>query len=121
MYPTAPPYAGAHGPRAAPAWAPQTELRSVGAVVGGSVALVAGTAMSVFGVLQMVLGPAYCWDGGHCQSAVALGTGMTVGGVLSIGGGIALIVWGAHKVPVRPPPLPTWVGAPGGAGWQWKF
>jgi hypothetical protein len=54
----------------------------------------------------------------------ALGTGLIVGGLVGIAVGIPLLVYGSKKVAVDPTAAAAaakWIGAPGGAGWQWKF
>jgi len=116
-----PPGAVALGPVAAMAWEPETRLKSIPAVVGGSVLLAGGTAMHATGVFFLVETMGSACGQPPCGKNYALPWGLTLGGLVTIGGAVALVVWGAQKVPVRAGSVPAWVGAPGGAGWQWRF
>jgi len=93
-------------------------LTSVGGLVilAGSLAVVGSTSTN------------FTCEGDVCSStsgSPAVGTGMIIGGLVGIALGIPLLVYGAKKVPIDPaasaPAAATWVGAPGGAGWQWKL
>jgi hypothetical protein len=111
----------------------QKERRSSGMMTGGIVVLSAGgLAMAIGGV--MVAGasshctfnfdsPNFCTTDTSTQTT---GYGILIGGIIGVAVGIPLLVYGAKKVPVKVDGAPEaatakWVGAPGGAGWQWKF
>jgi hypothetical protein len=97
---------------------PPTKLRSVPAVVSGSVLAAAGTGLALWGTWIALFMPRGCDGTGNCHSNGGFAAGISLGGVVGIAGGVALIVWGAWRVPDR---AAAWVGAPGGAGWQWRF
>lgn len=111
------------------------ERRSSG-MMGGGIALVSA------GGLAMAIGAVVALDASsHCDfsfsfdtvchtdtAAQTAGYGVLIGGIVAVAVGIPLLVYGAKKVPVKADAapaaalaIPKWVGAPGGAGWQWKF
>jgi hypothetical protein len=105
------------------------ERRSVGAMVGGIVAVTGGAVM-LFSVLFVSLAAETCSIGAigtsnTCPNQTGTEIGLTVGSIAALALGIPLIIYGAKKVPVGPDPiasaLPGWVGAPGGTGWRWRF
>lgn len=62
------------------------------------------------------------------NSFTGIAVGLVIGAVVGLAVGIPVLVHGAKQVPLAPasaPPqgqaLPTWVGAPGGTGWVWRF
>ena len=110
---------------------PQKERRSTGMMVSGIVLTSLGGLVTLVGSLVAVSSGSTtvtCDDTGCFSTrndSTELGTGLIVGGLVSIAVGIPLIVYGSKKVPIDPaaaaPAAAKWIGAPGGAGWQWKF
>ena len=113
----------------------QKQRRSSGMMAGGIVLLSAGgLAMAIGAVVALSVSSQCAFnfsiDSG-CQtdtSTQTTGYGMMIGGLIGVAVGIPLLVYGAKKVPVKAEgapeaafATPKWIGAPGGAGWQWKF
>jgi hypothetical protein len=105
------------------------ERRSVGAMVGGIVAVTGGAVM-LFSVVFVSLAADTCVLGtisapSACPNRTGTEIGLTVGSIAALALGIPLIIYGAKKVPVGGAPiagtLPAWMGAPGGPGWRWHF
>jgi drug/metabolite transporter (DMT)-like permease len=101
--------------------------RSVPALASGIVGVSLGGIFLIAGAIVASTGG--CDEFGDCTStnwgAVA---GLTVGGIIGIGVGIPLIIYGAKRVPAGMPAaeivdhvLPAWAGAPHGNGWRWTF
>lgn len=105
------------------------ERRSTGMMVGGIVLLSAGGLAMVIGSSLALTSSTTCnFDGFGCSSSgdsEAAGYGVLIGGAVALAVGIPLLIYGAKKVPAQPEATavaaPAWVGAPGGAGWRWKF
>lgn len=100
---------------------PKTELKSAPAVFAGSALIISGTAGSAVGLVLFIAASSIKCDDSPCD-------GPTTGPLVSLGiglgalaAGIPLVIWGAQQVPRRTGSLPAWVGAPGGAGWRWRF
>jgi hypothetical protein len=97
-------------------------------MVGGIVALSAGGLALVIGS-SLAVSTTTCFDSfaGDCStnSNQTMGYGFLIGGAIAVAVGIPLLIVGAKKVPAQPDATsvaaPAWVGAPGGAGWRWKF
>lgn len=106
-------------PAAADPPAPATQMRSQGMVAGGVVLTVAGAAAATLGAVRFT-SATLCTDvcanpqGNQVVGAVVLGAGLAV-----LAGGITLLVIGNQRVPV--PSSQSAFGAPGGAGWMWRF
>jgi hypothetical protein len=91
--------------------------------VGGVLLITAAVGESV--EAQCDYGFSYTCTNNFAPTAI----GLVVGGVVGLAVGIPLLIYGARRVPITPgsapPPeakaVPTWVGAPGGAGWVWRF
>jgi hypothetical protein len=105
------------------------ERRSVGAMVGGIVAVTGGAVM-LFSVLFVSLAAETCAIDSisapsPCPNQTGTEIGLTVGSIAAVALGIPLIIYGAKKVPVGGAPIagapPAWMGAPGGPGWRWRF
>lgn len=108
------------------------ERRSTGMMVGGIALISVGglvTLVGSFAVIGAGTSKTVTCDVNSCFSTEtgggALGAGLIIGGLVGIAAGIPMLVYGAKKVPIDPaaaaPAAAKWVGAPGGAGWQWKF
>jgi hypothetical protein len=108
------------------------ERRSVGAMAGGIVLTVAGGVMLLSSLIVAVL-PTHCTTtidgfGENCSADTGAAVGLLIGGLIGLGAGIPLTIWGARRVPVGTvagAPTkglpPAWAGAPGGPGWRWQF
>jgi hypothetical protein len=93
------------------------ERRSTAMMVTGIVLTSVGGLVTLVGSLAVV-GDSF---GGGSNGA---STGFLIGGLVGLGVGIPLLVYGSKKVAVDPAAAAAaakWIGAPGGAGWQWKF
>ncbi|MEP7119508.1 MAG: hypothetical protein ABJE95_01305 [Byssovorax sp.] len=131
----APPPGYMYAPPPGYAYAPQADIvpkerRSVGMMVGGSVLIGVGGLVALIGSFATISASNsnFVCNGDVCTSSRgggAVGVGMLVGGLVGVAIGIPLLVYGAKKVPVNPaaaaPTAAKFIGAPGGAGWQWKF
>lgn len=89
-----------------------TTLGGVGMVSAGVLASTAATCIDCTSQSQ------------DTKAFVALA--MLIVGGISVGIGVPLIVHGGKRVPRAPDEpvarwAPAWIGAPGGAGWQWRF
>jgi hypothetical protein len=93
-----------------------TEPRSSTMMIGGIVMAATGGALLHFAALYPVLHEDSC-SGGACSNERSISGGMALAGVVAIAVGVPLLVVGARQVPVRAALL----GAPGGAGWVWRF
>lgn len=86
-------------------------------VAAGSVLALAGGVAVAAGAVRLTVSatcPGLCPDPARNEAigAVAIGAGAAV-----LAGGVVLIVLGT-----RPrAPAAAWLGAPGGAGWTWRF
>lgn len=116
---------------------PQTRRRSRGMMAGGIVLISLGALCATVGSLIAVA----CSDGGCTQTSTDIngdyysstdsdtedtGIGLMLGGLVGIGGGIALTVIGAKKVPVTPPAstsaaAPELLIGPGFTGLRWTM
>jgi hypothetical protein len=131
-YAPAPPLGPYYAPPGTFVMPPPVERRSTGAMVGGIIGVSLGAVLLIAALFEATLadtcnvydstGDVAC--GGNSTAAI----GLTVGGLVGIGVGIPLIIYGAKKVPVGtaltngvPSPLPAWAGTPGGTGWKWQF
>jgi hypothetical protein len=109
-----------------------TERRSTGAMVGGIVGVSLGAVLLLSAAIEATVGDSCLYSGDSCGNNTGTVIGLTVAGLIGIGVGIPLIVYGAKRVPVGTAlapgkafalasPLPQWAGAPGGTGWKWQF
>jgi len=127
------------GPIAAPPAGPELQdayelpvkRRSTGAMVGGVVGVSVGTAL-VFSLVGAATIQKCSFDNATesvvCGADSALVVGVTVAGLAAFAIGLPLLIYGARQVPVSASGgaaagsvLPAWAGAPGGAGWRWRF
>jgi hypothetical protein len=90
----------------------------VGVSLGG-ILLLAGAIVASTGT---------CDQFGDCSTNWPAAAGLTVGGIIGIGVGIPLLIYGSKRVPAGAPAaeaveqvLPAWAGAPHGNGWRWRF
>jgi len=117
-----------------------TERRSTGAMVGGIVGISVGAVLLLSAGVEALVADscsAVTFNNSFesttsCGSGTGTVIGLSIAGLIGIGVGIPLIVWGAKRVPVGTAlapgkafalesPLPKWVGLPGGTGWKWQF
>lgn len=109
------------------------QRRSAGMMTGGIVLISAGGLATVIGAIVALNASSQCTFDftGTCTrntGAETGGYGLMIGGLVGVAIGIPLLVYGSKKVPIKADgapeaalAIPKWVGAPGGAGWQWKF
>jgi hypothetical protein len=109
------------------------QRRSSGMMTGGIVLISAGGLATIIGAFVALNASNQCTFDftGNCtrnSGAEAGGYGLMVGGLVAVAVGIPLLVYGSKKIPIKADgapeaalAIPKWVGAPGGAGWQWKF
>jgi hypothetical protein len=108
------------------------ERRSVGAMAGGIVGVTAGGVLILAGAIAAIPTCNFVDNGttinSVCDDHTATVIGLVVAGLVSIGVGIPLIVYGAKKVPVGTGEaslvqkrLPAWAGTPAPRGWEWRF
>lgn len=110
-------------PEDPPSPGPRTKRRSVPMMVSGGVLAAAGLALNAAAAYYLLATLAYRVDG---QSKYAgTGLGLFAGGVVSIAIGVPLLVVGAQRRKSSErwaaPLGSAWIGAPGGAGWMWRF
>ncbi len=74
--------------------------------------MVSGIVLTTIGVHAAVIGPSLSVYG---KGSPGVFGGLVAGGLSLVAIGVALIVVGGSRVPQR-----AW-GAPGGAGWLWRF
>ncbi len=135
-----PPGGGYYAPPGMYAQPVLTERRSTGAMVGGIVGVSVGAVLLLSAGIEALVADS-CASTidlntgssiGGCSSGTGAVIGLSIAGLIGIGVGIPLIVWGAKRVPVGTAlapgkafalesPLPKWVGLPGGTGWKWQF
>jgi hypothetical protein len=108
------------------------ERQSVGAMAGGIVGVTAGGVLIIAGAIAAI---PTCTDSFNnngflnetCDNHEATVIGLVVGGLVAIGVGVPLLVWGSKKVPVGTGEaalqkrLPAWAGTPAPRGWEWRF
>jgi hypothetical protein len=109
--------------RTAAADPPPAPLRSPGLVAGGTVLAVAGATGFTLGLVRLLVSelcPGTCTSPARNE---AIGGAVLGVGVAVLAGGVVMIVLGSRPAdaPAKAATLPAWVGAPGGAGWQWRF
>ena len=101
----------------------QPMVRRSPALMGVGIALTALGGAASIASLVVDLAGSQCSPGQVC-TGVSSGAvfGLLIGGVVGLGVGIPLLIYGAKEVPAGSISAVTpWVGAPGGAGWQWRF
>ena len=90
-------------------------------MIGGGITTGIGASAGLAGGLLIVTCPG-C--NGESFGPLFLGIGLIGLGVLHLAVGIPLLAVGASKVPADRETAarsPSWVGAPGGTGWMWRF
>ena len=128
----APPPGAYYDPPGAYPPPPPMERRSVGAMVGGIVAVSGGFILAMSALVVSVAAETCGIDAigtsNTCPDRTATEIGLSIGSIAAIAVGIPLIIYGAKKVPVGGAPIagalpgmPAWAGAPGGTGWRWRF
>jgi hypothetical protein len=128
--PQQPPYGqpGGYGGQQ-PYFQPTMERRSTPIMIGGIVGTGAGTILFVSGIAVAAAGsPCYDWDT-TCKGNGGAIAGLIISGLVLMGVGVPLIIYGAKWVPSQryglnqpaTAAVPKWIGEPGGKGWQWRF
>lgn len=97
-----------------PAAAPQ----SPGLLAGGVVLSVAGGAAMTLGIVRIASIEACPGTCSKPQANETIGAVVLGVGAAALAGGIVMAVVGGRRVP---PAAAAWIGAPGGAGWTFRF
>ncbi|APR80901.1 Hypothetical protein A7982_06248 [Minicystis rosea] len=101
---------------------PPTTIVSPGLLAGGIVVSLAGGTAMTLGAVRIVASET-CPDAcSNPEGNKTIGAVILTAGAVVLAGGIVMAVLGSRKAPAAATSsVPVWVGAPGGAGWQWRF
>jgi hypothetical protein len=101
-------------------------MRSPALVAGGGVLVLAGVVGATFGVMRLTVlavCPGSCPNPARNEKIGGAVLGLGLG---ALAAGVVMVVLGTRPLPAGSDPvatraLPAWAGAPGGAGWEWRF